>query len=186
MISDPYQFIAIGGRLIRPYLNLIRDGNPLTGPFPFRLNTPRKRLARAGSTRATACCEWARAGGRVWGERGCVGGPLRGPCLISDKVCPTWSTQYTWAIYVSPMGHIYVGGVGEGGDSVRACEGGNDALWGYTASLRRTGVRSTCGPISPYSGRDCVKSLRSSYTGLYPQMRVDAFRTAVRMNDAVD
>ena len=28
------------------------------------------------------------------------------------------------------------------------------------------------GPISPYSGRDCVKSLRSSYTGLYPQMRV--------------
>ena len=37
------------------------------------------------------------------------------------------------------------------------------------ASLRRTGVRSTCGPISPYSGRDCVKSHRSSYTGLYPQ-----------------
>ena len=27
--------------------------------------------------------------------------------------------------------------------------------------------RHTCGPISPYSGRDCVKSLRSSYTGLY-------------------
>ena len=25
----------------------------------------------------------------------------------------------------------------------------------------------TCGPLSPYSGRDCVKSLRSSYTGLY-------------------
>ena len=24
-------------------------------------------------------------------------------------------------------------------------------------------------PISPYSGRDCVKSLRSSYTGLYHQ-----------------
>ena len=24
-------------------------------------------------------------------------------------------------------------------------------------------------PISPHSGRDCVKSLRSSYTGLYPQ-----------------
>ena len=36
------------------------------------------------------------------------------------------------------------------------------------ASLRRTGIRSTCGPKSPYSGRDCVKSLRSSYTGLYP------------------
>ena len=28
----------------------------------------------------------------------------------------------------------------------------------------------TCGPISPHSGRDCVKSLRSSCTGLYPQM----------------
>jgi len=27
----------------------------------------------------------------------------------------------------------------------------------------------TCGPVSPYSGRDCVKSLRLSYTGLYPQ-----------------
>ena len=27
----------------------------------------------------------------------------------------------------------------------------------------------TCGLISPYSGRDCVKSLRSSYMGLYPQ-----------------
>jgi len=26
-------------------------------------------------------------------------------------------------------------------------------------------------PISPYSGRGCVKSLRSSYTGLYPQTR---------------
>ena len=36
-------------------------------------------------------------------------------------------------------------------------------------SLRRTGVRSTCGPMSPSSGRDCVKSLRLSYTGLYPQ-----------------
>ena len=30
-------------------------------------------------------------------------------------------------------------------------------------------VRSTCGPISPYIGRDCVKSLRSSYTGSYLQ-----------------
>ena len=29
--------------------------------------------------------------------------------------------------------------------------------------------RATCGPISPYSGRDCVKSLRSSYKGVYPQ-----------------
>jgi len=36
------------------------------------------------------------------------------------------------------------------------------------ASLRRTGVHSTCRPMSPYSGRDCVKSLRSSYTGLHP------------------
>jgi len=26
-----------------------------------------------------------------------------------------------------------------------------------------------CGPVYPYSGRDCVKSLRSSYTGSYPQ-----------------
>ena len=34
------------------------------------------------------------------------------------------------------------------------------------ASLRKTGVRSMCGPISPYSGRDCAKSHRSSYTGL--------------------
>ena len=33
-------------------------------------------------------------------------------------------------------------------------------------SLRSKGVRSTCGPISPC---DCVKSLLSSYTGLYPQ-----------------
>ena len=37
------------------------------------------------------------------------------------------------------------------------------------ASTRRTGAYNTCGPIAPYSGRDCVKSLRSSYTGLYPQ-----------------
>ena len=27
----------------------------------------------------------------------------------------------------------------------------------------------TCGPISSYSARDCVKSLRLSYTGLHPQ-----------------
>ena len=32
------------------------------------------------------------------------------------------------------------------------------------ASLRRAGVRSTCGTLSPDSGRDC-----KSYTGLYPQ-----------------
>ena len=38
-------------------------------------------------------------------------------------------------------------------------------------SLKRTGIRSTCGPISPYSGRDCVKSLRASFTWLYPQNR---------------
>jgi len=31
------------------------------------------------------------------------------------------------------------------------------------------GVHCTCGHISPYSGRECVKLLRSSYTGLYPQ-----------------
>jgi len=30
-------------------------------------------------------------------------------------------------------------------------------------------VHCTCGLIPPYSGRDCVKSLRSSYMGLYPQ-----------------
>jgi len=36
------------------------------------------------------------------------------------------------------------------------------------------GVRRTCAPISPYSGRDCVKSLRSSYTGLYPQVNVNS------------
>ena len=34
------------------------------------------------------------------------------------------------------------------------------------ASLRRTGVPSTCGPMSPYSGRDCVMIFRSSYTFL--------------------
>ena len=33
-------------------------------------------------------------------------------------------------------------------------------LWGY---------HCTCGLISLYSGRVCVKSLRSSYMGLYPQ-----------------
>ena len=44
------------------------------------------------------------------------------------------------------------------------------------ANMIRVGVlwgtppcRMTCGPISPYSGRGCVKSLRSSYTGWYPQ-----------------
>ena len=31
-----------------------------------------------------------------------------------------------------------------------------------------TEVHYTCGRISPYSGRDCVKLLRSSYMGLYP------------------
>ena len=40
------------------------------------------------------------------------------------------------------------------------------------ASLR-TGVYSTCGPISPCSGRDCVKSLRSSYKGLCPQTNLE-------------
>ena len=40
------------------------------------------------------------------------------------------------------------------------------------ASLRRTGVRSTCGPTPLHSGRDCVKPLRSPYTGLYPQRGV--------------
>ena len=34
--------------------------------------------------------------------------------------------------------------------------------------IRRPGIRSTCGPISPESGRDCVKSLWSPYIGLYP------------------
>ena len=37
------------------------------------------------------------------------------------------------------------------------------------ASLRRKGVNSTCGTVSPHGRRDCVKSLRSSYTGLYTQ-----------------
>ena len=39
------------------------------------------------------------------------------------------------------------------------------------ASLRRTEVYCTCGRISLYSGRDCVKSLRSSYMRSYPQTR---------------
>ena len=43
------------------------------------------------------------------------------------------------------------------------------SLCASKASLRRTGVHSTCGPICPYGGRDCVKSHRSSYAGLYPQ-----------------
>ena len=30
-----------------------------------------------------------------------------------------------------------------------------------------------CGPVSPYSGLDCVKSLWSSYTGLYPQTEAE-------------
>ena len=30
------------------------------------------------------------------------------------------------------------------------------------------GVHSMCGLISPGRGRDCIKSLRSSYVGLYP------------------
>jgi len=50
-------------------------------------------------------------------------------------------------------------------------------VWGYGSqtscaskvSLRRTEVHCTCGRISPYSGRDCVKSLQSSCMGLYPQ-----------------
>ena len=33
----------------------------------------------------------------------------------------------------------------------------------------RQGPQHVRAYISPYSGRDCVKSLRSSYTGLYPQ-----------------
>jgi len=42
------------------------------------------------------------------------------------------------------------------------------------AGIQRPGVSLTTTwshsePISPYSGRDCVKSLRSSYAGLYPQ-----------------
>ena len=38
-----------------------------------------------------------------------------------------------------------------------------------TAAGQAKSVRCTCGPISSYSGRDCVKSLRSSYTGKIPQ-----------------
>ena len=37
------------------------------------------------------------------------------------------------------------------------------------ASLRRREVHCTCGLISPPSGRDCVKSHRSSYMGLHSQ-----------------
>ena len=37
-------------------------------------------------------------------------------------------------------------------------------------AFARAGGRETCGPISPFSGRDCVKSLRSSYTELHLQM----------------
>ena len=41
--------------------------------------------------------------------------------------------------------------------------------WEWSRVLRRTGVHCTCGPLSPCSGCDCVKSLRSSYIGQYPQ-----------------
>ena len=44
---------------------------------------------------------------------------------------------------------------------------GGRAPLGFTE--RRTGVRSTCRPIPPYSGRYCVTSLESSYAGFYPQ-----------------
>ena len=35
--------------------------------------------------------------------------------------------------------------------------------------------------ISPYSGRDCIKLLRPSYTGLYSQMVPGRGRTAAAM-----
>ena len=43
-------------------------------------------------------------------------------------------------------------------------------LWGYNPVYDdRSDFTQARPPLSPYSGRDCVKSLRSSYTGLYPQ-----------------
>ena len=47
-----------------------------------------------------------------------------------------------------------------------------DARCASKASLRTTGVFCTCGRIYPCSGRDCVKSLRPSYTGLHPPTRL--------------
>ena len=38
-------------------------------------------------------------------------------------------------------------------------------------------------PRSPYSGRDCVKSLRSSYTGLYPQSASDKEKERARKRE---
>jgi len=38
MNLDPYSFIVVGRRLIRPQLSLIRAGNLFTGPNSFRLN----------------------------------------------------------------------------------------------------------------------------------------------------
>ena len=42
------------------------------------------------------------------------------------------------------------------------------------------------GPISPHSGRDCVKSLRSSYSGLYPQSVMDLTPLPPRQDDLGD
>ena len=41
-------------------------------------------------------------------------------------------------------------------------------LWGYKSGVNLHDI-GTCGSVSPYSGRDCVKSLQSSYPGLLPQ-----------------
>ena len=47
--------------------------------------------------------------------------------------------------------------------------------FGCRVSVIRCAV-STCGPVSPYSGRDNVKSLKPSYTGLYPQRHLQVGR----------
>ena len=42
-------------------------------------------------------------------------------------------------------------------------------VWKYNPCKVTPVILRGCGLISPYGGRDCVKSFRSSYTGLYPQ-----------------
>ena len=55
----------------------------------------------------------------------------------------------------------------------------NRATSGLEAcGFKGSGDTSTCRPTSPYSGRDCVRPLRSSYTRLHPQ-RVSGLRFRV-------
>ena len=54
---------------------------------------------------------------------------------------------------------------------MRSREGGGGLGTFDSLLLVTLAVCSTCGPVSPYSGRDCENSLRSSYTGLENRFR---------------